>query len=73
MVGGGCLLAAPCLVASRAAALTAATLGGHSADPQLSWLLPCRAAPSSDWEGMVSLNRNTLSGEFFKYLDLRIK
>ncbi|KAI7846439.1 hypothetical protein COHA_000050 [Chlorella ohadii] len=32
-----------------------------------------RSAPSSDWEGMVSLNRNTLSGEFFKYLDLRIK
>ncbi|PRW50773.1 glutamine cyclotransferase [Chlorella sorokiniana] len=32
-----------------------------------------RAAPSSDWEGLVSLNRNTLSGEFFKYLDLRIK
>lgn len=33
----------------------------------------CRAAPSSDWEGLVSLNRNTLSGEFFKYIDLRIK
>lgn len=34
---------------------------------------PCRAAPSSDWEGMVSLSRNSLSTEFFKFLDLRIR
>ena len=32
-----------------------------------------RAAPSSDWEGMVSLNRKSLSGEFFKFLDLKIR
>ena len=34
---------------------------------------PRRAAPSSDWEGLVSLSRSQLSTEFFKYLDLRIK
>jgi hypothetical protein len=33
----------------------------------------CRAAPSRDWEGMVSLQRNSLGQEFFKYLDLRVK
>ncbi|KAL4430000.1 hypothetical protein ABPG77_004370 [Micractinium sp. CCAP 211/92] len=32
-----------------------------------------RAAPSSDWEGMVSLHRNSMGGEFFKYLDLKIR
>lgn len=31
-----------------------------------------RAAPSSDWEGMVSLHRNSMGGEFFKYLDMKI-
>lgn len=32
-----------------------------------------RAAPSSDWEGMVSLHRTSMGGEFFKYLDLKIR
>ncbi|KAI3427115.1 hypothetical protein D9Q98_007052 [Chlorella vulgaris] len=32
-----------------------------------------RAAPSSDWEGLVSLSRTVMGQEFFKYLDMRIK
>ncbi|PSC75274.1 cytochrome P450 [Micractinium conductrix] len=32
-----------------------------------------RAAPSRDWEGMVSLHRGAMGGEFFKYVDLKIR
>lgn len=32
-----------------------------------------RAAPSRDWEGLVSLRRNSMGQEFFKYLDLKIR
>ena len=41
--------------------------------PAWAFVRVCRAASSSDWEGMVSLNRTSMGQEFFKYLDLRIR